>query len=277
MKTTDLLRANPRGTKEQALAYYQKFATENPYDVVKYIAEVYRVAPQVGIDPSIVIAQADLETDRFRSDWWRDRLNPAGLGITGDSNQNRVSPTFESGAEAARAQVAHLLLYATGTIIAPLSNNDDPRYDAYVRYYGNTPMATTIAELSGRWATDPRYAEKIVARGREVFGDLSEQTIDRVRESVVMFNGTPWQGYTNARVNGHLFHGVRRRVTVRVDKLNLRVYADTTSEILRTAVRGETLPVIGWVNGELVGNERRWWIGADYARIWCGGTSEKPT
>lgn len=277
MKPSDRIQAEPRGDERLVFAYFQNVHVKRRADFNEYVEAIFDLASQVGVDPSIAIAQASLETDKFRSYWWNERLNPAGIGITGDPQQNARSRTFANGRESARAQLAHLMLYATGTIQAPLSSEDDPRYDAYLGAYGNVATAETIADLSNSWAVDDKYAEKIITHGNSIFPTLDDQVVPRVRMSPIVFRGQPWEGYTNARVNGILFRGARRTVTVRVDNLNLRVYADTSSEIIRTATRGERIPVIGWVRGQRISNEDRWWIGADYTRIWVGGTSEKPT
>ena len=63
-------------------------------EVERYIREVYRLGPQIGFDPAILVAQSALETNYWRDDWWALRLNPAGLGITGDPAQESASPTF---------------------------------------------------------------------------------------------------------------------------------------------------------------------------------------
>jgi len=137
-------------------------------EVRRYIAEVYRLAPIVGLDPAIVVAQSAHETGFWRSAAWVDHLNPAGIGITGDG---AASPSWSNGADAARAQIVHLYLYAAGPIppdhpLAPYVALD-PRYQAAVAA-GRAGVATMVADLAGRWAADAAYAEGIARAGSDL-------------------------------------------------------------------------------------------------------------
>jgi flagellum-specific peptidoglycan hydrolase FlgJ len=131
--------------------------------------EVYRLAPAVGLDPAVVVAQSALETGWWQSPAWTDHLNPAGIGITGPE---AASPTWESGVEAARAQLVHLSLYAAGPIppdhpLAPFIALD-PRYEPALAA-GRAGSAPRLADLAGRWATDPNYATSIARVGNQIF------------------------------------------------------------------------------------------------------------
>lgn len=189
MRVSDRLVAPSRGSLDQALLYAARFFAPNGNAFVRdYLTEVYRLAPLLSLDASCLVAQSVHETfddgKPFNSYWFRTRGNPAGIGVTGDPAQNEASPRFPNGAAAARAQVAHLLVYALGPadagslwyrtmgVAVPA---DDPRYEAYVAAYGNVARATTLSDLAGTWATDPDYAEKVVARGNEIFPNLVEQ------------------------------------------------------------------------------------------------------
>jgi hypothetical protein len=185
MTVDDLIVAPSRGTQAEAKAYARVGNAYVIWDVDDYIDAVYALCiPDDFPDASIVIAQSVHETDTWRSHWWERRLNPAGMGITGDPVQNLQSPDFETGEEAARAHVSHLLVYALGPADAGSLwfrrtgwsiRDDDPRYDAYVAAYGNTAQAETIAGLAGTWATDPAYAGKVCARGNAVYQELPDQ------------------------------------------------------------------------------------------------------
>jgi hypothetical protein len=136
------------------------------------------LAPGAGLDPSIVVAQSAEETGNWTSRWWRERLNPAGIGITGDANENAASRTWDTGADAARAHLVHLFVYAVGAVPDgnPLAAHRalDPRYQLALdatnpRVAGQAP---TIDGLTGTWATDPAYAAKIAQRGNAIFPNL---------------------------------------------------------------------------------------------------------
>ena len=175
MKTTDLLGGSARGAAAIALAAATAAGALRPTETNAYITEVFRLAPIVGLDPAIIVAQAVHETDFFRSYWWEARLNPAGIGITGDTAQNEASRVWATGTDSARSHIAHLLLYVTGRIDrGGLTVADDPRYAAYVAAYGNTAVATTIADLSTKWAVGADYADGICRRGNAVFPNLAD-------------------------------------------------------------------------------------------------------
>jgi len=170
LAVTDPLNRAPRGSVDRALAYVAQINVARRSDVEAYVREVYAYAPRVGLDPAIVIAQSALETGNWTSVWWRERLNPGGLGITGDPAQNARSRIWANGTESARAQIVHLALYA-GLANNPLVQQYrylDPRYDVAVAA-GYTGIARTVNALSGTWAVDPLYAQKVVNRGNSIF------------------------------------------------------------------------------------------------------------
>lgn len=181
MTTSDRIIAPSRGSAATAEGFAKRGGAARPPDCTEYIRAVYDLCrPDDLPDASIVIAQSLQETTDggkpWNSAWWRTRLNPAGMGITGDPQENAQSPTFASGTEAARAQVSHLLLYATGQVDrGGLTPRDDPRYKAYVDAYGHAATATTIEGLAGTWAVDPHYDTGIVARGNACFRGLPDQ------------------------------------------------------------------------------------------------------
>ena len=165
----DALLAPARGSAAQVMATAPASVAQRREDLEAYVAEVYRLAPQVGLDPAVVIAQSALETGWWRSPAWAEHLNPAGIGITGP---DVYSPSWENGSDAARAQLVHLYLYAVGPIPLdhPLATYValDPRYEAALSA-GRAGSARSIADLAGQWATDPNYAEGISRVGSALF------------------------------------------------------------------------------------------------------------
>jgi hypothetical protein len=169
MTARDPLLAPARGSAVQALGVAFRRGVSRPEALWAYVMEVYRLAPLVGLDPAIVVAQSALETGWWRSPAWTDHLNPAGIGVTGPGV---ASPSWQSGADAAHAQLVHLYLYAVGAIppgnpLAPYLTAD-PRY-AVARDAGRGGTAHTIADLAGTWATDPSYATSISRVGSALF------------------------------------------------------------------------------------------------------------
>ena len=171
MTPSDPLLGPARGSEARLLAAPLVADAARPDELRAYIAEVYRLAPQVGLDPAIVVAQSALETGWWQSPAWAAHLNPAGIGITGPA---ATSPSWQSGVDAARAQLVHLYLYAVGPIPdghpLALYVGLDPRYEAALSA-GRAGSAAHLADLTGKWATDPRYAESIARVGTTLLGD----------------------------------------------------------------------------------------------------------
>ncbi len=169
MAPDDPLLAPPRGSAARVLAAAPLVVARQREELEAYITEVYRLAPRAGLDPAVVVAQSALETGWWQSPAWAEHLNPAGIGITGP---DVVSPSWESGADAARAQLVHLYLYAAGPIppdhpLAPFVALD-PRYEAALAA-GRAGSAGVIADLAGSWAADPEYADSIARVGTSLF------------------------------------------------------------------------------------------------------------
>ena len=168
MLSGDALLGPVRGNAASAIAFANRYGARLPAEVAAYISEVYRLAPRVGLDPAIVVAQSALETDTWRTAYWVDHRNPAGIGITFDGQS---SFTWAGGTDAARGHLVHLSLYASGPIpdgspLAPYLGLD-PRYQAAIDA-GYAGVARTIADLTGRWATDPVYGGKLTGRGNDI-------------------------------------------------------------------------------------------------------------
>jgi hypothetical protein len=171
MTAQDRLLAPPRGSAAQALGVALRAGAQRPEALWAYVTEVYRLAPLAGIDPAIVVAQSALETGWWQSPAWTEHLNPAGIGVTGP---DVASPSWESGVDAARAQLVHLFLYAAGPVPHdhPLADylTLDPRYEAALSA-GRAGSAPRLADLAGRWATDPVYAASIARTGTRLFAE----------------------------------------------------------------------------------------------------------
>ncbi len=161
-------RGSARGWIDWVQAHRE--TVKRPDDVIAFIDAVYALCePDDMPDAFLVVAQAFVETGNWTNRWWTERLNAGSLGVTGDDAQNEASPTFKTPMQAARAMVAHDLLYATGAIDrGGLVPADDPRYLAYRDEYG-TSVYPTLQHLSGRYAADPFYANKIADRQQAIY------------------------------------------------------------------------------------------------------------
>lgn len=158
-------------------------------DTLDYLNEVYRLAPLVGIDPAIVVAQSALETGNWTSEHWTERRNPAGIGVTDGHDYGH---SWANGTDAARAQIVHLWIYthvetAPDRVAIWPYLDLDPRFMNVVRQ-GWQGTVRTIRDLTGKWATDPRYAEKIAKRGNELYG-WSTEAPSMAKQRVVVVAG----------------------------------------------------------------------------------------
>jgi hypothetical protein len=173
IKSSDTILGTSRGTAAKAIAFAQAIGSKRLDQVRSYVNEAYALAPRVGIDPAIVVAQSALETNNWRDNHWSEHLNPAGMGVTPNFN---FGHGWQSGADAARGQLVHLWLYAKGkplpSALAPHAGLD-PRRDAIPQ--AHLGQAPTLESLSNKWATEPDYGKRIANRSRDVFPDLPDQ------------------------------------------------------------------------------------------------------
>jgi len=107
-----------------------------------------------GINSDVAFAQMCLETGflRFGGLVTEDMHNFCGLGAL---NTEQRGNRFSSEQEGVRAHIQHLKAY--GSTEQPRMPIVDPRY-RWVEPKGRAP---TVHGLSGTWAADPRYGEKL--------------------------------------------------------------------------------------------------------------------
>jgi hypothetical protein len=170
--TTNGIVGPPRGSANKAITFARSHGALRLHEVERYVREIYVQAPAVGFDPALLIAQSALETANWTSYWWAQRLNPAGIGITGHAMQEASSPQFNDGIAAARAQLAHMHaeVYGNSKPLPAMLQGVDPTYQR-VFDAGWAGSVRTLEDLSGTWAVDPDYAAKIVDRARQIFGE----------------------------------------------------------------------------------------------------------
>lgn len=88
--------------------------------------------------------------------------------------------------------------------------------------------------------------------------------------------GKSWTGANDLTVGTATFHGEKRTVKAR-EGVTFRSHATRKAGLTRGPMKaGQGFAVIGWVNGEVIDGERRWWITKNYSRVHVSGTVEKP-
>lgn len=160
-----------RGTPEQAVEYAERVGALHMADVELFIYEMYRLAPTLGFDPALMVAQSAHETGYWKSKWWDTRLNPAGLGINDDPKTHDDSDVFPNGTIAARAQLAHMHAEVYGNRVALPADLQgvDGTYELVFKA-GWAGTVVTLEDLSGTWATDPQYGWKVSRVAANIFG-----------------------------------------------------------------------------------------------------------
>jgi hypothetical protein len=158
------LLAPPRTTQAQA----ERFLIPKPNgeytdaDVRFILTQYFTVAPSVGLDPLLAVAQMELETAFLASFWAaRPRRNPAGIGVTGAPNAGISFPSWKL---SVRAHLGRLAAYALpenkGTAAQKALITEALKWRSLPP--DRRGIAPTLKGLAGSWAADKKYADKIV-------------------------------------------------------------------------------------------------------------------
>ncbi|MCL6436009.1 MAG: glucosaminidase domain-containing protein, partial [Leptolyngbyaceae cyanobacterium HOT.MB2.61] len=143
-------------TTEVQLMMFLKANNEMGLTQFPDVARLYREEGSIeGINYDIAFSQMCLETNylRFGGDIRPEQNNFAGLGSAGGASEFAAFPSARIGI---RAHIQHLKAYAnTEPLVQELVA---PRFRFVTR--GIAPL---VRQLSGRWAADPQYGDKIMA------------------------------------------------------------------------------------------------------------------
>lgn len=227
MKPTDAIVGAPRGTAAQAIA-----ALDGPdAKDVEFVTALFVWSKEVGIDPSIMVAQVYHESGRLTSPRWNHDLNPSGLGITGDDVPQPFVIT--SGQDAALIHLQAVAMLLGFDVPWAVPEAAERWLDTvWKRHCDAAPPVKTIANLSIRypdpirgpgatWAWDARYGAKVVGIGNAVFPDLPDQespggtpmpdiVYGRVPHPAyqdrIVANSTAWNDLGNRIIRGGVWH-----------------------------------------------------------------------
>jgi len=141
--------------KQKTLAKFLVNTNKNiGYEYAQTLAKIYiEESNHEGVNYDIAFAQMCLETGFLRFDGTVDRHqnNFCGLGVIGNGVKGL---SFKDTRHGVRAHIQHLKAYAS---TGKLSNKIvDKRFN-----YVKRGSATQISELTGKWATDVQYDNKI--------------------------------------------------------------------------------------------------------------------
>lgn len=139
---------------DELTAYIKK---HNP-DFDPAIAKAYiKIGKKYGIRGDVALCQAILETGWFKyagSAVKPEHYNYCGLGVV---TNGKKGSSFKSMEDGVRAHIQHLYAYCCKKELPRRERLIDPRFSHVKR-----GCAPTWIELSGRWATNPKYGHRIL-------------------------------------------------------------------------------------------------------------------
>ncbi|WP_017317480.1 hormogonium tapered terminus morphoprotein TftA [Mastigocladopsis repens] len=149
-------------TSEVQLQLFLRNNNESAIVQFPDLPKLYREEATIeGVNHDIAFCQMCVETGflRFGGDIRSEQNNFAGLGAIGGGVE---AASFESARIGVRAQIQHLKAYAS---LEPLVQEVvDPRFRFVTR-----GIAPSINQLSGRWAADLEYGNKILAMLKRLY------------------------------------------------------------------------------------------------------------
>jgi hypothetical protein len=189
---------------DRLVAYALKNGAGRTEELESYFTTLRSGASVLGFDFGVLAAQWDLETGHGTSHWWKTRLNPGGLGITGDDAQNEASQSWDNGHDAAYAHLAHMAAYVYGDETDLHWPESWPPYDSIDRRF-HLPIeagysASRLSHLNGTWAIDEQnnYHGKLATRANTLLDVAgTSATIPDETDETITFGRVPMYGYTD--------------------------------------------------------------------------------
>ena len=141
---------------EELEKYFKTFKVEPkiPVDLKTFIKTYLDEGEVEGVRGDIAFIQSVHETGKFQfgGDVIPEQFNYAGIGTTGGGVKGHY---FNSPQEGIRGQVQHLKAYASKESLK--NKNVDPRF-----HLVNRGSAPTVKSLTGKWAADKNYGDKLM-------------------------------------------------------------------------------------------------------------------
>jgi hypothetical protein len=263
---------------DKALAYVSRIdASALDAFTEAYIRKLYALCVAVGIRFELAFAQWCDETNVGRSQLWKARHNPAGIGALPDGTYMGI--TYQTPAQAAMGHLLHLWLYVKGTTLPPdLAPYValDPRWQAAIKagYAGKAP---TLAGLASTWATNALYATQIAAHANQAFSNLPEGA---PAMGTVTFGNVPKPAFVDDYIptfSGMAMDDLGQRTIKGVVWHRMVGYLNGTRQQFRIPGTGLTdygVGVGGWDDASLDGVIYRWNDPLGRRAGWASGPAE---
>ena len=131
-----------------------KVTPKIPVDLNKFIQTYIDEGEAEGVRGDIAFIQSIHETGKFQfgGDVVPEQFNYAGIGTTGGGVKGHYFKNYQEGI---RGQIQHLKAYASKESLK--NKIVDPRFNLV-----NRGSATTVRALTGKWATDKSYGDKLM-------------------------------------------------------------------------------------------------------------------
>jgi hypothetical protein len=166
------------GTKEAVLGFAQAVSSARMNEVEAFLDELFDLGARCGYNPFLIAAQSAVETGDnvigggWLNRWWRERLNPGAIGITGHPPQDEASQTWNNGRDAARGMLLHHAAYRLELhpLLEPFRALNK-RYELARDMVAASPRGPVRhwEDLgNGFWAVDPNYAAIVLRRAAEI-------------------------------------------------------------------------------------------------------------
>ena len=245
--------SSPTATVEQMQKWARsKEATETFISLAPKYMKLY--SSHGGINPIVAYAQSALETGYGKFGGVIDERykNPCGMKTKGAGGNTDSDPNahqrFDSWEDGISAHLDHLALYA-GANGYPRVETKDPRHFSFI--FGK---AKSVLGLSGSWASDKQYGEKVLRMTKEIENiDKQENPTTPVEPKPPITK--PEKPITPPNNSGNTVKppsnsgSTQKTGKVTASTLNVRSGAGTSYKVIGSLKNGATVTIVETKNG----------------------------
>ena len=233
--------SSPTASVEQMQKWARaKGATETFISLAPKYMKLY--SSHGGINPIVAYAQSALETGygNFGGVIDESYNNPCGMKTKegGNDNDPNAHQKFDSWEDGISAHLDHLALY-TGANGYPRAETKDPRHFSFI--FGR---AKSVLGLSGSWASDKQYGEKVLRMTKEI------ENIDKQENPTKPVEPKPPTTQPEKPTTPPNNSGSTQKTgKVTASALNVRIGAGTSYKVIGSLKNGSTVTIVETKNG----------------------------